>query len=180
MGGVRWRDVVLRVGEVEVRPSRADDARAIGTSPADPVTGRYFGRALAGPPMDTDDPDAPSFTICRAGTPVGRIWFRQACVRSRSATTSAAINGDCGTASTALTLVGDWMLQSNGAESIALFTHPENVASQRVAVKAGFRRDGIEQAYAEFKDGTEDAIRYVRPPAGEACSDTRFVRRGVG
>jgi RimJ/RimL family protein N-acetyltransferase len=40
--------------------------------------------------------------------------------------------------------------------------HPENVASQRVAVNAGFRRDGIELAYAEFKDGTEDAIRYVR------------------
>ena len=67
-----------------------------------------------------------------------------------------------GIASAALTLVADWMLESNAAESIALFTHPENVASQRVAVNAGFRRDGIEQAYAEFKDGTEDAIRYVR------------------
>ena len=162
MGGVRWRDVVLLAGEVEVRPSRAEDARAIGTSPADSVTGRYFGRALAGPPMDTDDPDAPSFTICRAGTPVGRIWFRPGVRPFEVGYYVRSDQWGRGIASAALTLVADWMLESNAAESIALFTHPENVASQRVAVNAGFRRDGIEQAYAEFKDGTEDAIRYVR------------------
>jgi RimJ/RimL family protein N-acetyltransferase len=127
--------------------------------------------------MNTVDPDAPLFTICRAGEPVGRIWFRPGV---RPFEVGYYLRGDQwgrGIASTALTLVADWMLQSNGADSIALFTHPENVASQRVAVKAGFRRDGIEPGYAEFKDGTEDAIRYVR---GVRRKRHGFVPRGAG
>jgi hypothetical protein len=160
--GLSWGEVVLRSGEIEVRPSRVDDGAEIGTSPADPITGRYFGRALAGPPMGTVDPDAPSFTICRAGAPVGRIWFRPGVRPFEVGYYVRTDQWGHGVASTALTLVADWMLASSGVDQVVLFTHPENVASQRVAVKAGFRRDGIEPAYAEFKDGTEDAIRFVR------------------
>jgi hypothetical protein len=159
---VSWREAVLRAGEVELRPSRMEDGGEIGTSPADPVTGRYFGRALAGSPIDTVDPDAPSFTICRAGEPVGRIWFRPGVRPFEVGYYVRTDQWGRGIASTALTLVADWMLESNEVDSIVLFTHPENVASQHVALKAGFHRDGIEPAYAEFKDGTEDAIRFVR------------------
>jgi RimJ/RimL family protein N-acetyltransferase len=112
--------------------------------------------------MDTDDPDAPSFTICRAGDPVGRIWFRPGVRPFEVGYYLRSSEWGRGVATQALILVSDWMLEANGADCIALFTHPENVASQRVAEKAGFRRDGIEPAYANFKDGTEDAIRYVR------------------
>jgi RimJ/RimL family protein N-acetyltransferase len=174
---VSWRDVRLRSNEIEVRPSRADDARSIETSPADPVTGRYFGRALAGPPIDTDDADAPSFTICRAGAPVGRIWFRPGVRPFEVGYYLRSDEWGRGIATQALTLVADWMLASNRADSIVLFTHPENVASQRVAVKAGFRRDGIEPAYAEFKDGTEDAIRFVRVRKRKRHG---FVQGGAG
>jgi RimJ/RimL family protein N-acetyltransferase len=127
--------------------------------------------------MDTDDPDAPSFTICRAEEPIGRIWFRPGVRPFEVGYYLRRDEWGRGVATQALTLVADWMLASNGVECIALFTHPENLASQRVAVKAGFRRDGIEPAYAEFKDGTEHAIRYVRVATRKRHG---FVQGGAG
>lgn len=43
-----------------------------------------------------------------------------------------------------------------------LFTHPQNLASQRVAEKAGFRRAGIVPVEIPFRDGTAEAIRFER------------------
>jgi RimJ/RimL family protein N-acetyltransferase len=164
---VDWRDVELRMDDVEVRPWRDADAEAIGASPRDPVIGRYFGRALGGSPMDMSDPDAPSFAICRAGDPVGRIWFRPGV---RPFEVGYYLRADAwgqGVATRALTLVSDWMLQANNAEVVVLFTHPENIGSQRVAAKAGFVENGIEASYADFKDGTREAIRFTRRALAE-------------
>jgi RimJ/RimL family protein N-acetyltransferase len=43
-----------------------------------------------------------------------------------------------------------------------LLTHPHNLASQRVAEKAGFRRVGIVPVEVSFRDGTAEAIRFER------------------
>jgi hypothetical protein len=56
---VDWRDVTLQHAEVEVRASLESDGETIGTSPRDPVTGRFFGRALNGPTIGVEDEDAP-------------------------------------------------------------------------------------------------------------------------
>lgn len=40
-------------------------------------------------------------------------------------------------------LLSRWALDVIGLERLELFAHPENVASQRVAEKAGFHREGI-------------------------------------
>jgi RimJ/RimL family protein N-acetyltransferase len=159
---VDWREVELRMDDVEVRPWRDTDREAIGSSPRDAVIGRYFGRALGGSPVAVRDPDAPVFAICRAGEPVGRIWFRPGI---RPFEVGYFVRSDAwgqGVATRALTLVSDWMLHANKAEVIVLCTHPENVGSQRVAAKAGFMRDGIEASYADFKDGTREAICFTR------------------
>ena len=41
-----------------------------------------------------------------------------------------------------------------------LVTHPENLASQRVAEKAGFTRVGTVPIDTPFRDGTTDAVRF--------------------
>jgi RimJ/RimL family protein N-acetyltransferase len=163
---VDWREVELAADELVVRAWRDEDRNAIGTTPRDPITGRYFGRSLTGPSMDTPDPDAPSFTIVRSGKPIGRVWFRPGV---RPFEVGYFVHTDWwgqGIATRALTLVANWMLQVGDVKSIVLFTHPENIGSQRVAERAGFVRDGIEFDYAEFKDGGRDAIRFVRTAPG--------------
>jgi len=54
------------------------------------------------------------------------------------------------------------MLQEGEADRIVLCMHPENVRSQRVAERVGYVRDGVVEQYAEFKDGTQQALRFVR------------------
>jgi RimJ/RimL family protein N-acetyltransferase len=44
-----------------------------------------------------------------------------------------------------------------------LCTHPENVASQRVAERAGYRRTGESDRYATFADGTTRVLRFAYP-----------------
>jgi RimJ/RimL family protein N-acetyltransferase len=158
---VNWREVVLRRGAVEVRASREADGEVIGTSPRDPVTGRFFGRALSGPPPGTEDPEAPAFTILRDGRPVGRVWFRPG---ARPFEVGYYVRPDLwgkGVATTALSLVSEWFLE-NVEPEIVLFTHPENIGSQKVAERAGFVADGSMSRYAEFEDGTTAALRFVR------------------
>jgi len=159
---VNWQDVVLGRDGVEVRPWQEGDAEAVGTSPRDPMTGHYFGRALNAPPPGTGDPEAPMFAILRFGAPVGRIWFRPGI---RPFEVGYYVRTDLwgqGIATRALSIVAAWMLDENGVEEIALFTHPENFASHKVAERAGFVRDGIREDYAEFKDGTFRGLRFVR------------------
>jgi RimJ/RimL family protein N-acetyltransferase len=40
--------------------------------------------------------------------------------------------------------------------------HPQNVASQRVAERAGFVRVGITPHSSRFHDGTGDVVRFER------------------
>lgn len=164
-----WRDVVLQGAQVEVRASLECDGEAIGTSPGDPVTGRFFGRALNGPTLGVEDEDAPAFTILFEGRPVGRVWFRPG---ARPFEVGYYVRTDQwgrGIATTALSLVSDWFLEAI-ADEIVLFTHPRNIGSQKVASRAGFRPDGSMTGYADFKDGTTTALRFVRRANAELRS----------
>ncbi|MGN9808112.1 GNAT family N-acetyltransferase [Micromonospora sp. BQ11] len=52
---------------------------------------------------------------------------------------------------------------ATGSERLELFTHPENVASQRVALAAGFRHEGVRRAAGPTRDGSRtDLIAWVR------------------
>jgi RimJ/RimL family protein N-acetyltransferase len=52
-----------------------------------------------------------------------------------------------GIATRALRLVARWAFESQGVERLQLYADVENLASQRVAEKAGFRRDGVVRAW---------------------------------
>jgi RimJ/RimL family protein N-acetyltransferase len=158
---VDWRQVELRRGAVEVRASSETDGDAIGTSPLDPVIGKFFGRALSGPPFGTEDPDAPAFTVLFDDRPVGRIWFRPGARPYEVGYYVRTEQWGRGIASTALSLVSEWFL-GRVDDEIVLFTHPENIGSQKVAERAAFVAAGSVARYAEFKDGTTAALRFVR------------------
>ena len=65
-----------------------------------------------------------------------------------------------GVATRALRLIAAWAVEELGAERLQLYTHPENLASQRVAEKAGFHREGTLRSWVEIKGTRRDAVMY--------------------
>jgi RimJ/RimL family protein N-acetyltransferase len=64
-----------------------------------------------------------------------------------------------GLASHGLRLLAEWALRALPLGRVQLWTHPDNIASQRVATRAGFVREGVLRAYGEERNGRRaDAI----------------------
>jgi RimJ/RimL family protein N-acetyltransferase len=68
-----------------------------------------------------------------------------------------------GVATRALKLVSRYAIAERGAGRVQLFTEPGNVASQRVAEKAGFVREGILRRYLNIK-GRRDGVIFSLLP----------------
>jgi [ribosomal protein S5]-alanine N-acetyltransferase len=69
-----------------------------------------------------------------------------------------------GLATRALVLVAAYAVEELDARRVQLTTDPVNVASQRVAEKAGFRREGILRSLHDFKGRRRDAVMYSLLP----------------
>ena len=69
-----------------------------------------------------------------------------------------------GVASRALRLLARWAIEEADAGRVQLSTEPDNTASQRVAEKAGFQREGVLRALMEFKGRRRDAVMYSLLP----------------
>ncbi len=67
-----------------------------------------------------------------------------------------------GVMSEAVGAVVEWARTEHGIERLCIVAHPHNVASQRVAEKAGFIRTGITTHPTPFRDGTSKAVRFDR------------------
>jgi RimJ/RimL family protein N-acetyltransferase/GrpB-like predicted nucleotidyltransferase (UPF0157 family) len=65
-----------------------------------------------------------------------------------------------GTATRALRLLAEWALRELGAERVQVVAHPFNEASQRVALRAGFRREGLLRKYQLRKGAWEDRVAF--------------------
>jgi RimJ/RimL family protein N-acetyltransferase len=69
-----------------------------------------------------------------------------------------------GVASGALRLLAGWALEQDFGR-VELITDPENVASQRVAEKVGFRREGVMRSHTLHQDGRRrDAVLFSLLP----------------
>lgn len=68
-----------------------------------------------------------------------------------------------GVASRALGLVADWGF-AKGIERLFLLIHPENEASNRLAAKMGFVREGILRSYELVKDKRTDLVSWSLLP----------------
>ena len=70
-----------------------------------------------------------------------------------------------GVATRATRLLAEWAVTEGGVQRLELTTHPENVASQRVAEKAGFTREGVLRSHIRFPEGRRDSVIFSLLPA---------------
>jgi RimJ/RimL family protein N-acetyltransferase len=70
-----------------------------------------------------------------------------------------------GVATTALQLLCQWAVEEVGLKRLELMTDPDNVASQGVAEKAGFRREAVLRSNLEYRDGSRrDSVMFSLLP----------------
>lgn len=69
-----------------------------------------------------------------------------------------------GAATTAVRLVSGWAFAELGIRRLNLITAPENAASQRVAERAGFTREGLLRAWLPTSAGRRDSVMYSLLP----------------
>jgi RimJ/RimL family protein N-acetyltransferase len=69
-----------------------------------------------------------------------------------------------GAVTVAVRLVAGWAFGELGVERLNLMTIPENTASQRVAERAGFTREGLLRAWIATADGRRDGVMYSLLP----------------
>jgi RimJ/RimL family protein N-acetyltransferase len=158
----------LRGDDLLLRPPRAEDTDAIVAACSDEEIVRYiplmpvpYARADAEWWIDRAedvwrDGSACPFVIADAGSGalLGAIEIRPR--RGDIGYWIAAEERGRGVATGALGLICEWHTE----RPLWLVTHPENLASQRVAEKAGFRRVGLQPHEPVFRDGTTHALRF--------------------
>ena len=69
-----------------------------------------------------------------------------------------------GIAPRALTLLVRWVVEHTGAKRLQLHADVENIASQRVAEKAGFTREGVQRSWMEIRGERRDMVSYSLLP----------------
>jgi RimJ/RimL family protein N-acetyltransferase len=65
----------------------------------------------------------------------------------------------------AVRLISRWAFKTLGIERLNLTTAPDNVASQRVAGRAGFTREGVLRAWEPTPHGRRDSVMYSLLPS---------------
>jgi RimJ/RimL family protein N-acetyltransferase len=69
-----------------------------------------------------------------------------------------------GAATVAVQLVSQWAFTDLGIKRLSLQTAPENVASQHVAERAGFTREGLLRGWMPTRDGRRDSVMFSLLP----------------
>jgi RimJ/RimL family protein N-acetyltransferase len=160
--------VELRDGDLLLRRPNYGDVDAIVEACADEEIVRFiplmpspYGRSDAEWWIDRADEvwrdgSACPFAIVDAGSGafLGAIEVRPG--RGDIGYWIAAAARGRGVATRAVRLVCEWRQE----RPLWLMTHPDNVASQRVAEKAGFRCVGMAEHLPAFRDGRAEAVRF--------------------
>lgn len=164
------RLVLLEDGVVTVRPFAEDDVPAIAAACRDPEIARW---TLVPEPYTEDDARA---FVGSAQTAYAVVDLASgALVGAISLDPAGEGNGQIGywvareargrgVATRALQLVSRWGLAQRGFARVQLLTEPENVASQRVAERAGFTNEGLLRSYAELKGRRRDMLMWSLLP----------------
>lgn len=168
----------LTDGVITLRRFREQDVPRIAAACADPETSR-FTTQLPSPYTEDDarayvsyaadcwqgDGQRP-FAIADAKTDMllGAIEVRLGEIGSIGYWVEPEMRGQ-GVATRALVLLSRWAVTEAGVERLELTTHPENVASQRVAEKAGFTREGVLRSHTRFREGRRDSVLYSLIPS---------------
>jgi RimJ/RimL family protein N-acetyltransferase len=163
--------VKLEDDEVLLRPFGDDDVPAIVAACQDPEIPRWTGV----PSPYTED-DARRFlreteetvfaiTAKDTGELLGAIGVRE--VDQGNIQIGYWVKREArgrGVATRALKLVARYAVEELRSGRVQLFTEPGNVASQRVAEKAGFVREGVLRRYLNMKGVRRDGVIYSLLP----------------
>ncbi len=77
-------------------------------------------------------------------------------------------------ASAALELVTCWAFDTQDVVRVHLTTMVDNLASQRVAARAGFEREGILRRWMPVRDGQPDLVMWSRVQAVTSAGDAKL------
>lgn len=156
----------LRDDDLLLRPIDKDDERAVYEACQDTEIQRWI-QVIPSPYTEADasayvsearrrwaDRKAGTFAIVDAtsGELLGSIGVRLGEIGAVGYWVKREARGR-GVASRALRLLSGWAVTEGGVERLELLTNPENLASQRVAEKAGFRREGLLRSRMRRRDG---------------------------
>ena len=158
----------LTDGVVSLREWRARDIPAIVEICTDPEVVRFTRVPSPYTEQDARDflaggvIDEMSFAIVSAadeGEVLGSIGLRDAGEgRGEIGYLVGAQARGGGVAPRALRLLAEWALTEGGMARVQLYTRVDNPASQRVAEKAGFRREGVIRSHMLLKGERHDAV----------------------
>jgi RimJ/RimL family protein N-acetyltransferase len=167
----------LRDGTVRLRAFREDDVPGIVDACSDADTVRFIPHI----PVPYDEREARAYLEATREWAAGGNRVALAIADEESDRLLGAIDvrledegtigywmapsaRNSGVATRALILLSRWAVSDGGVRRLRLTTHPDNIASQRVAEKAGFERIGVTDDHASFRDGTSEAVLFELPP----------------
>ena len=171
--GLSCPDRPLSDGAVELRPIEKRDVGLVERAASDPEIRRRFGLSRDRPSEylarfrdAARGGSAAAFVICD----VGGESFGVVTVELGNAGKGQVGywllpegRGE-GRATRAVRLTARWALSQPGVARLELSTDPENTASQRVAERSGFRREGVLRSYHEVGGRREDAVFFSLLP----------------
>jgi RimJ/RimL family protein N-acetyltransferase len=179
-------DPPLSDGGIVLRPMDERDVEAVERSSRDAEIKRWVGAQrgtaaefLARKRRAWADGTAASFAVCDVANPdlcLGQVWVElDSEDRGLVGYWLLEEGRGSGRATRAVRLVTEWALDELRLARLALSTEPENAASQRVAERAGFQREGVLRSYVKRRDGTRaDAVFYSLLPSD---ADTRHFAK---
>jgi RimJ/RimL family protein N-acetyltransferase len=171
----RLADVELRDGDLVLRPWSEHDVPALVVACNDPEIARWIP-SIPRPYTDDDArafieretrPEMQSFAIQLDGALVGAVGLalNSHSYRGHVGYWIAASARGQGVCTRAVRLLSRWALEELKLQRLELITDPENVASQRVAEKVGYRREGVLRAHLKHPDGRiRDSVMFSLLP----------------
>jgi RimJ/RimL family protein N-acetyltransferase len=174
-GGPTLPDVCIHGDGVVLRALGPEDIDAVATACNDPETVRWlplprpYGRPEARwfidifAPTTRDSGAGIIRGIERDGRLVGCVDVKRVDWAARTAEVGywvAPWDRGSGTATRATRAISCWALREQGFERVELRAATGNLASQRVAEKAGFVREGVARNAGRVHDGRVDLVVY--------------------
>jgi RimJ/RimL family protein N-acetyltransferase len=167
--------MMLHDGDLVLRPWTEDDVEAMVAGCNDPEVA-YWIPTIPHPYTETDAlafirgevrDDHDALAIELDGRVVGGIGMGVNAhdYRARLGYWISASARGRGTCTRALRLLSSYALEDLQLQRIELITDPDNLASQRVAEKVGFRREGVLRAHLRHPDGRiRDSVMFSLLP----------------
>jgi len=173
--------VELRDGDLVLRPWVGDDVAWLVTACNDPEITRWIpvipspyteedARAfIGGESRSAPEYSVPehSFAIAVDESPAGAIGMSVNSMnyRGRIGYWVAGPSRGAGVCTRALRLLSRWAIHDLELRRLELITDPDNVASQRVAEKIGYRREGVMRSHLLHPDGRlRDSVMFSLLP----------------